>query len=84
MKDQHDYNPTMVSIIKRNSCSKALEIARMSRDILGGNGIVDEYHVMRHMLNLETVNTYEGTSDIHALIIGRAITDIPAFVPRFK
>jgi glutaryl-CoA dehydrogenase len=74
----------MVSIIKRNSCSKALEIARMSRDILGGNGIVDEYHVMRHMLNLETVNTYEGTSDIHALIIGRAITDIPAFVPRFK
>ena len=69
----------MISLIKRNSCLKALDIARKSRDMLGGNGIVDEYHVMRHSTNLETVNTYEGTADIHALILGRAITGIAAF-----
>jgi glutaryl-CoA dehydrogenase len=65
--------------MKRNNCSKALNIARQARDILGGNGISDEYHIIRHMLNLEAVNTYEGTSDIHGLIIGRGITDIAAF-----
>ncbi len=64
----------MVSIVKRNNCGKALAIARDARDMLGGNGIVDEYHIIRHVSNLETVNTYEGTSDIHALILGRAIT----------
>ena len=69
----------MISLIKRNSCGKALEIARVARDMHGGNGIADEYHVIRHMINLETVNTYEGTNDIHALILGRAITGIPAF-----
>ena len=72
----------MVSLIKRNSCGKALDIARMARDMLGGNGISDEYHVMRHMNNLEAVNTYEGTHDIHALILGREITGIPSFVPK--
>jgi glutaryl-CoA dehydrogenase len=66
-------------MIKRNSCGKSLAIAREARDMLGGNGISDEYPVMRHMLNLETVNTYEGTHDIHALILGRAITGIAAF-----
>lgn len=65
--------------MKRNNCMKALEIARTCREMLGGNGIVDEYHVMRHMNNLEAVNTYEGTNDIHALIIARAITGIQAF-----
>jgi glutaryl-CoA dehydrogenase len=69
----------MVSIIKRNSCGKALDIARTARDMHGGNGISDEFHVIRHMLNLESVNTYEGTHDIHALLLGRAQTDIPAF-----
>ena len=69
----------MISMMKRNNCGKALNIARECRDILGGNGIVDEYHVFRHMVNLETVNTYEGTSDIHALILGRGITGIQAF-----
>lgn len=87
----------MISILKRNNAGKALEIARNARDILGGNGIHDEYHVIRHMINLETVNTYEGgvlkiykaivliiliflgTHDIHALILGRAVTGIPAF-----
>lgn len=68
-----------ISIVKRNNCVKALNIARTARDMLGGNGIVDEYHVMRHAVNLETVNTYEGTADIHALIVGRAITGIQAF-----
>jgi glutaryl-CoA dehydrogenase len=68
-----------ISLIKRNSCGKALEIARMSRDIHGANGIIDEYHVIRHAMNLETVNTYEGTHDIHALILGRAQTGIAAF-----
>ena len=71
--------PEMISLIKRNSCGKALDIARAARDIHGGNGIVDEYHVIRHLLNLETVNTYEGTHDIHALILGRAQTGIQAF-----
>ncbi|KYN18943.1 Glutaryl-CoA dehydrogenase, mitochondrial [Trachymyrmex cornetzi] len=71
--------PEMISVIKRNSTIKALEIARAARDMLGGNGISDEYHVIRHMMNLETVNTYEGTSDIHALILGKAITGIAAF-----
>jgi glutaryl-CoA dehydrogenase len=71
--------PEMVSLVKRNSCGKALEIARVARDMHGGNGIADEYHVIRHMINLETVNTYEGTHDIHALILGRAQTGIQAF-----
>ena len=66
-------------MMKRNNCTKALDIARQSRDMHGGNGISDEYPVMRHMLNLEVVNTYEGTSDVHALILGRAQTGIPAF-----
>jgi glutaryl-CoA dehydrogenase len=71
--------PESISLIKRNSCGKALEIARMARDMHGGNGIHDEYHVIRHMINLETVNTYEGTHDIHALILGRAQTGLQAF-----
>lgn len=66
-------------MIKRQNCGKALEIARTARDMLGGNGIVDEYGIIRHMLNLESVNTYEGTHDIHALILGRAQTEIQAF-----
>jgi len=65
--------------VKRNDCGKALKIARAARDMLGANGIVDEYHVIRHLLNLETVNTYESTHDIHALILGRAQTGIQAF-----
>jgi glutaryl-CoA dehydrogenase len=69
----------MISLCKRNSCGKALEIARASRDMHGGNGIVDEYHVIRHMMNLETVNTYEGAHDVHALILGRGITGLSAF-----
>lgn len=73
--------PDMVSMIKRNSCGKALDICRNARDMLGGNGISDEYHVIRHVMNLEAVNTYEGTHDVHALILGRAITGIPSFVP---
>ena len=73
--------PDMISMIKRNSCGKALDIARTARDMLGGNGISDEYHIIRHVMNLEAVNTYEGTHDIHALILGRAITGIPSFVP---
>jgi glutaryl-CoA dehydrogenase len=71
--------PPSISLMKRNNCGKALEIARMARDIHGGNGIADEFHVIRHMLNLETVNTYEGTHDVHALILGRAQTGIQAF-----
>ena len=71
--------PELISLIKRNSCGKALHIARQARDMLGGNGISDEYPVMRHMVNLEVVNTYEGTHDVHALILGRSQTDIPAF-----
>jgi len=79
LKDASDLAPEMISMIKRNNCAKALDIARQSRDMLGGNGIVDEYGVIRHMLNLESVNTYEGTSDIHALILGRAITGLQSF-----
>jgi glutaryl-CoA dehydrogenase len=71
--------PEMISLAKRNSCGKALEIARMARDMHGGNGIADEYHVIRHMVNLETVNTYEGAHDVHALILGRGITGLSAF-----
>ncbi|TQF76710.1 acyl-CoA dehydrogenase [Elioraea sp. Yellowstone] len=77
--DEGKVAPEMISLLKRNNCGKALEIARMSRDMHGGNGIVDEYHVIRHVMNLETVNTYEGTHDVHALILGRAQTGIPAF-----
>ena len=77
--DEDKVAPEMISMIKRNSAGKALEIARIARDMHGGNGISDEYHVIRHAMNLESVNTYEGTHDIHALILGRAITDIAAF-----
>lgn len=69
----------IVSMVKRNNCGKALDIARTARDMLGANGCSDEYHVVRHSMNLEAVNTYEGTHDVHALILGRAITGIPAF-----
>lgn len=79
MKDNGHLAPEAISLIKRNSCLKALDIARNARDMLGGNGISDEYPVIRHMLNLEAVNTYEGTADIHALILGRAQTGIQAF-----
>ncbi len=77
--DEDKASPEMVSLVKRNSCGKALDIARMSRDMHGGNGVSDEFHVIRHMMNLEAVNTYEGTHDIHALILGRAQTGIQAF-----
>ena len=77
--DADKMKPEMISLLKRNNCDKALEIARVSRDIHGGNGISDEYHVIRHCLNLEAVKTYEGTDDIHALIIGNAQTGMPAF-----
>ena len=77
--DEGRLAPEAISLIKRNGCGKALEIARTARDVHGGNGIVDEYHVIRHMLNLETVNTYEGTHDIHALVLGRAQTGLEAF-----
>ena len=79
LREQHRATPEMVSLLKRNSTGKALEIARVARDMLGGNGISDEYPVIRHMLNLETVNTLEGTHDIHALVLGRAQTGISAF-----
>jgi glutaryl-CoA dehydrogenase len=79
LMDEDRAAPEMVSLIKRNSCGKALDIARMARDMHGGNGIHDEYHVIRHMINLETVNTYEGTHDVHALILGRAQTGLQAF-----
>ena len=75
------HTPEMISLVKRNSCGKALDIARQARDMLGGNGISDEYHIIRHSTNLEAVNTYEGTHDVHALILGRAITGINSFVP---
>ncbi|XP_057255876.1 glutaryl-CoA dehydrogenase, mitochondrial [Pezoporus wallicus] len=81
LKDEGRAAPEMVSMLKRNSCGKALSIAREARDMLGGNGVCDEFHVIRHLLNLEAVNTYEGTHDIHALILGRAITGIQAFAP---
>jgi glutaryl-CoA dehydrogenase len=79
MIDEGNIIPETISIIKRNNCAKALNIARTSRDILGGNGISDEYHIIRHMLNLEAVNTYEGTQDIHGLIIGKGITNLSSF-----
>jgi glutaryl-CoA dehydrogenase len=71
--------PEAISLLKRNNCGKALEIARVARDMHGGNGVSDEFGVIRHMVNLEAVNTYEGTHDVHALILGRAQTGIPAF-----
>ena len=77
--DEDNFVPEMISLIKRNNCQKALEIARSARDIHGGNGISDEYHVVRHSMNLEAVNTYEGTSDIHALILGQKQTNISSF-----
>jgi len=79
LMDEGRATPEMISLLKRNSCGKSLDIARVARDMHGGNGISDEFHVIRHMLNLETVNTYEGTHDIHALILGRAQTGIQAF-----
>jgi len=79
LMDEARAAPEMISIVKRNNCGKALEIARMARDMHGGNGIQEEYPVMRHAMNLETVNTYEGTHDVHALILGRAITGLQAF-----
>jgi len=79
MMDDHREAPPAISLLKRNNCGKALDIARVARDMHGGNGISDEYHVMRVLANLETVNTYEGTHDIHALILGRAQTGIQAF-----
>lgn len=79
LMDEHQFAPEMISIVKRNNCGKALDVARMARDMHGGNGIQIEYHVMRHAQNLETVNTYEGTHDVHALILGRAQTGIQAF-----
>ncbi|MFN5614853.1 MAG: acyl-CoA dehydrogenase [Brevundimonas sp.] len=79
LMDEGRFAPEMISIVKRNNCGKALDIARQARDMHGGNGIQIEYHVMRHAQNLETVNTYEGTHDVHALILGRAITGLQAF-----
>jgi glutaryl-CoA dehydrogenase len=77
--DDDQFIPEMISLIKRNNCGKALEVARMARDMHGGNGVIDEYHVVRHSMNLEAVNTYEGTHDIHALILGNLQTNIAAF-----
>ena len=77
--DEDQIAPEMISIVKRNNCGKALEISRQARDLHGGNGIMEDYHIMRHMCNLETVNTYEGTHDVHALILGRAQTGLQAF-----
>ena len=79
LMEEGRFAPEMISLIKRNNCGKALDIARQARDMHGGNGIQIGYHVMRHAQNLETVNTYEGTHDVHALILGRAITGIQAF-----
>ncbi len=79
LMDAHDAAPEMISLCKRNSCGKALAIAREARDMHGGNGVADEYHVIRHVMNLEAVNTYEGTHDVHALILGRAQTGLNAF-----
>ena len=77
--DSGNYNPAMISLIKRNSCNKSLNIVRNCRDILGGNGISEEYEIFRHLCNLETVNTYEGTYDIHSLILGNTITGLKSF-----
>lgn len=79
--EEGECSPDQISLIKRNNCGKSLDIARQARDMLGGNGIADEYHIIRHVMNLEAVNTYEGTHDIHALILGRTITGLPSFVP---
>jgi glutaryl-CoA dehydrogenase len=79
LMDAGTASPEAISLMKRNNCGKALDIARTARDIHGGNGIVDEYHVIRHVMNLEAVNTYEGTHDVHALILGRAQTGLQAF-----
>jgi glutaryl-CoA dehydrogenase len=79
LKDENRAAPEAISLMKRNNCGKSLDIARQARDMLGGNGVSDEYHVIRHVMNLEAVNTYEGTHDIHALILGRAMTGIPSF-----
>ncbi|KAM4037408.1 glutaryl-CoA dehydrogenase [Anomaloglossus baeobatrachus] len=79
LKDEDKATPEMISLLKRNSCGKALDVARQARDMLGGNGVSDEYHIIRHVMNLEAVNTYEGTHDVHALILGRAITGLQAF-----
>jgi glutaryl-CoA dehydrogenase len=79
LKDEGRAAPEMISMLKRNSCGKALDVARAARDMHGGNGISDEFHVIRHVMNLEAVNTYEGTHDVHALILGRAQTGIQAF-----
>ena len=79
LMDAGNAAPEMISLIKRNNCGKALDCARHARDMHGGNGIQQDYPVMRHMVNLETVNTYEGTHDVHALILGRAITGLQAF-----
>jgi glutaryl-CoA dehydrogenase len=79
LMDEHEAAAEMISLCKRNNCGKALDIARMARDMHGGNGIADEYHVIRHVMNLEAVNTYEGTHDVHALILGRAQTGLSAF-----
>ena len=77
--DEGKILPEMISIVKRNNCGKALEISRVARDLHGGNGIMEDYDIMRHMCNLETVNTYEGTHDVHALILGRSLTGLQAF-----
>ena len=79
LKDEGRSTPDMVSLVKRNSTGKAIDIARMARDMHGANGVSDEYHIIRHVMNLEAVNTYEGTHDIHALILGRSQTGISAF-----
>jgi glutaryl-CoA dehydrogenase len=79
LMDEHNASAELISLMKRNNCGKALAIARESRDMHGGNGVSDEYHVIRHVMNLEAVNTYEGTHDIHALILGRAQTGLQAF-----
>ena len=80
MMDEHNSPAELISLMKRNNCGKALDIARQSRDMHGGNGVSDEYGVIRHVMNLEAVNTYEGTHDVHALILGRAQTGIQAFM----
>ena len=79
LMDDHKLAPEAISLLKRNSCGKALDIARAARDMHGGNGVSDEFNVIRHVMNLEAVNTYEGTHDIHALILGRAQTGLQAF-----
>jgi glutaryl-CoA dehydrogenase len=79
LMDEGRAAPEMISLMKRNNCGKALDVARMARDMHGGNGIAESFQVMRHMVNLETVNTYEGTHDVHALILGRAQTGLQAF-----